>query len=185
MWKFAYLLTAAGLVLGGAILSEPARAVTVDYTLTFTGTSGTKGNGTGLLMINETSPLASFSENSYGDIVSLVATIGGLTFNFAPASVDVDLGTSQTFYSLTGSSSPGVLGPKGLVETLVLGGFGFNITNPGGPNLEDGRFGIGAGVVASTPLPPSWTMLLIGFAVLGFAVRQTRRSAHVALTAAA
>jgi hypothetical protein len=182
MLKLASLLS-AGMILGGMVLSEPAEAVTVDYALTFTGTDGTKGNGTGLLVINETSPLASFSENSYGDLVSLVATIGGLTFNFVPASVDVDLGTSQTFYSLTGSSSPGVLGPKGLVETLVLGGFGFNMTNPGGPNLEDGKFSIGTGVVSATPLPPAWTMMLIGLAVLGFAAYQTRKSARFALAA--
>ena len=175
MFKFAYLLI-AGFVLGGTFLPEPANAVTVDYTLTFTGTDGTKGNGTGLLVVDEPTPLASFSENFYGDLVSLTATIGGLTFNFNPASVAVNLGTGQTFYSLTGSSSPGVLGPKGLVETLVLGGFGFNITNPGGPNLEDGRFSIGPGAVAATPLPPTWTLMLIGLAGFGFVSAYRRKS---------
>ncbi len=172
MLKSACLLS-AGLIIGGLVFSEPAKAVTVDYTLTFTGTDGTKGNGTGVLVVNETSPMASFSANSYGDIVSLTATIGGLTFTFAPTSVDANIGTGQTFYSLTGSSSPGVVGPKGLMETLVLGGFGFNITNPGGPNLEDGKFSIGPGVSA-TPLPPAWTMMLIGFAVLCFAAARRR-----------
>jgi hypothetical protein len=132
-------------------------------------------------VINETSPLASFSENSHGDLVSLQATIGGLTFNFVPTSVEVDLGTGQTFYSLSGSSSPGVTGPKGLVETLVLGGFGFNITNPGGPNLEDGKFSIGPGV-AATPLPATWTMMLIGLAGFGFVAY--RRKPKPALMAA-
>jgi hypothetical protein len=69
-----------------------------------------QGNGTGELVINETLPLASFSENSNGDLVSIVATIGGLTFNFVPSSVDVDLGAKQTFYSLvTGSARAGGL----------------------------------------------------------------------------
>jgi hypothetical protein len=167
MLKFVYLLI-AGFALGGALLPNPAKAVTVDYVLIFTGTDGTKGNGTGLLQIDEPKASASFSENFYGDLASLTVTIGGLTFNFNPASVSVDLGTGQTFYSLTGSSSPGVLGPKGLTETLVLGGFGFNITNPGGPNLEDGKFSIGPGSVATTPLPPTWTMMLIGLAGFGF-----------------
>jgi hypothetical protein len=175
MLKFACTLS-AGLALGGMIFSVPAKAVTVDYTLTFTGTDGTKGNGTGTLLINETSPLASFKENSFGDIVSLQATIGGLTFNFAPSAVDANVGTGQTFFSLTGLSSPGVTGPKGLTETLVLGGFGFNITNPGGPNLEDGRFTIGPGVTV-TPLPPTWTLMLIGLAGFGVvAFRRQRKS---------
>ena len=95
----------AGLLVG-ASLSVPAKAVMVteDYTLTFTGSNG---SGTGLLVINETSPIASFSENSAGDLVSLQATIGGLTYNFVPASVVVDLGTNQIFYSISGSSSSG------------------------------------------------------------------------------
>jgi hypothetical protein len=166
MLKYAYLLS-AGLVLGGMFFSEPAKAITVDYALTFTGTDGTKGNGTGILEINETTPLPSFTENFYGDLVSLQATFGTLTFNFVPSSVEVDLGTGQTFYSLTASSSPGVPGPGGLVETLVLGGFGFNITNPGGPNLEDGTFTIGTGVPA-VPEPSTWAMMILGFCGLGF-----------------
>jgi hypothetical protein len=165
MLKLVCVLS-AGLVLGGVIFSEPAKAVTVDYTLTFTGTDGTKADGTGSLVINETSPLDSFTENSLGDIVSLQVKIGGLTYNFSPGSFAADIGTNQTFYSLTGSSL-GVTGPTGLTETLVLGGFGFNITNPGGPNLDDGKFIIGPGVTV-TSLPPAWTLMLIGLAGLGF-----------------
>ncbi len=179
MNKFTFLL--AGLILGGTIFAAPAKAVTVDYTLTFTGTDGTKAGGTGLLVINETSPTTTFSEKYFGDIVSLQATIGGLQFDFVPASVEVDLGAGQKFYGITGSSSPGVLGPKGLIDTLVLGGFGFNITNPGGPNLDDGSFKIGPGV-AATPLPPAWTMMLIGLAGFGFVA--CRRSSKPLLMAA-
>jgi len=167
------------------VISEQAKAVTVDYTLTFTGTSGDKANGTGTLVVNETTPLSSFTENSYGDLVSLTATIGGLTYSFLPSSVAVDLGTNQTFYSLTGSSSPGVIGPNNLVGTLVLGGFGFNITNPGGPNLDNGSFTIGPGVVqapTATPLPPTWTIMALGLVGFGFLIvrGQKRRVANFA-----
>jgi hypothetical protein len=130
-----------------AAISEQANAVIVDYTLTFTGASGDRANGTGTLVVNEPTPLNSFSESSYGDLVSLTANIGGRTYNFAPSSVEVDLGTNQTFHGITGSSSPGVRGSNGLVGTLVLGGFGFWIINPGGPHLDVGRFTIGEGVV--------------------------------------
>jgi hypothetical protein len=75
--------------------------------------------------VNEPTPINSFSENSYGDLVSLTANIGGRAYIFAPSSVDVDLGTNQTFHGITGSSSPGVVGSNGLLGTLVLGGFGF------------------------------------------------------------
>jgi hypothetical protein len=130
-----------------AAMSEPANAVIVDYTLTFTGTGGDRANGTGTLVVNEPTPLNSFSENSYGDLVSLTVNIGGRTYNFAPSSVEVDLGTDQTFHGITGSSTPGVIGSNGLAGTLVLGGFGFWIINPGGPHLDVGRFTIGQGVV--------------------------------------
>ena len=96
---------------------------------------------------DEPTPLSSFSENYYGDLVSLTANIGGRTYNFSPSSVEVDLGTNQTFHGITGSSSPGVLGSNGLIGTLVLGGFGFWIINPGGPHLDVGRFTISQGVV--------------------------------------
>jgi hypothetical protein len=128
-------------------MSEPANAAIVEYTLTFTGTSGDRANGTGRLVVNETTPLASFSESSYGDLVSLTANIGGRTYNFAPSTVEVDLGTNQTFHGVTGSSSPTVLGSNGAVGTLVLGGFDFWIISPGGPHLAVGRFTIGQGVV--------------------------------------
>ena len=182
MLKLACVLS-AGLVLGGVIFSDPAKAITVDYTLTFTGTGGTKADGTGTLVINETSPLNSFTENSLGDIVSLQVKLGGLTYNFSPNSFAADIGTNQTFYSLTGSSL-GVTGPTGLTETLILGGSGFNITNPGGPNLDDGKFTIGPGV-AATPLPPAWTMMLIGLAGFGFvAFRRNNKISRLALNAA-
>jgi hypothetical protein len=179
------LTIAVAVVLLAGVLSRQANAVTVDYALTFTGTDGDRANGTGTLVVNEPTPLNSFVENSYGDLVSLTATIGGRTYDFVPSAVAVDLGTNQTFYSITGSSSPGVLGSNGLIGTLVLGGFGFNITNNGGPNLDDGTFTIGRGVVqapAATPLPPSWTMTLLGLLVGGFLVMRgtKKRSASLA-----
>lgn len=148
------LTSAVAVVLLAGVLSRQANAVTVDYALTFTGTVGDRANGTGTLVVNEPTPLNSFVENSYGDLVSLTANIGGRTYDFVPSAVAVDLGANQTFYSITGSSSPGVLGSNGLIGTLVLGGFGFNITNNGGPNLDDGTFTIGRGVV-QTPAASS------------------------------
>ena len=58
-WKAAGLLAIA-LILGG-IWSNSAKAVVVDYTVTFTGTDGTKENGSGVLAINERILLSSFS----------------------------------------------------------------------------------------------------------------------------
>lgn len=179
------LTSAVAVVLLAGFVSAPANAVTVDYTLTFMGTNGDRANGTGTLVVNEPTFLNSFTENTYGDLVSLTANIGGRTYDFVPSSVSVDLGTNQTFYSITGSSSPGVLGSNGLVGTLVLGEFGFNITNTNGPNLDDGTFTIGRGVVqapAATPLPPTWTIMLLGLLGVGFLVMPgtKKRSASLA-----
>ena len=53
-----------------AATSEPANAVDVEYTLSFAGTGGNRANGTGTLIVKEPTPINSFSENSYGDLVS-------------------------------------------------------------------------------------------------------------------
>jgi hypothetical protein len=178
----------AALITSAAIACcSPANAVTVNYTMTFTPTAGAPTGGTGLLVINETLPLNTFTENFAGDIVSFVATVDGLTFNFVPANFTADIGMNQQFFSLTGSSSPAVLGPGGLMETLVLGGgpgpfSTYNITNPGGPNLQDGHFFISAGVIA-TPLPAALPLFAGGLGVMGLLV--SRRKRKSAATAAA
>jgi hypothetical protein len=47
--------------------------------------------------------------------------------------------------------------------------------------LGDGNTGnIGGGVVAGVPEPATWGMMLLGFAGLGFAFRQTRRKVSFA-----
>ena len=65
-----------------AASSEPANAVDVEYTLTFAETGRDRANGTGTLIVNEPTPINSFSENSYGDLVSLTANIGGRALYF-------------------------------------------------------------------------------------------------------
>jgi hypothetical protein len=139
-----------------AATSEQTNAAVVEYALTFEGTGGNRANGTGILILDEPAALNSFSKSAYGNLVSLTATIGGRTYNFAPSSVEVDLATNQTFRGITGSSSPGVIGPNGLVGTLVLNGFGFWIVNPGGPHLDIGRFAVGPSVIRESqgPKPP-------------------------------
>lgn len=182
--QWVSLLIAGALV--GAGLSAPAKATIVQesYTLTFTGTSGNLAGGTGTLVINETTPINTFIENVAGDLVSLQATIGGVTYNFVPANVTVDLGTTgnpatQIFYGLSGASTGVVTLPSGPTETLDLGGFGFNIitTSPGGPNLDNGSFTIGPAFVASVPEPSTWAMMILGFAGIGAMTYRRRRAA--------
>jgi hypothetical protein len=140
------VFSAMAIALLAAATSEQTNAAVVEYTLTFEGIAGNRANGTGVLVIEEPAALSSLSKSAYGNLVSLTATIGGRTYNFAPSSVEVDLATNQTFRGITGSSSPGVIGPNGLVGTLVLNGFGFWVVNPGGPHLDIGRFTVGRGV---------------------------------------
>jgi hypothetical protein len=182
----AFLFT----VLAGSIFVSghaSAATVTEDYTLTFTGTDGTKAGGTGTLVINETTPINSFTENSAGDLVSLSATVSGYTFTFVPSAVTVDLGTNQTFYSLSGESTgdPGVGGLSGSTLNLNLGGFTFNILDTGHSNLDDGTFTIGPGVIASTPLPATLPLLAGGVALVFYlACRGKKSAAHRILAAA-
>jgi hypothetical protein len=156
------VLSALAIALLSAAISEQANAAVVEYPLTFKGSGGDRADGTGVLVLEEKIALNSFSESAYGNLVSLTASIGGRTYNFAPSSVEVDLAANQTFRGIMASSSPGVIGPNGLSGTLVLNGFGFWIINPGGPHLDVGRFTIGQGITRdlqgpkgrdSSPLP--------------------------------
>lgn len=181
MFRHLSLALVTGLMIAGTATS-PASAVIVDYTLTFTGNHG---NGTGTLVLDEPLPLATFQENFAGDLVSLQATIGGITYNFNPAAVDVNLGTGQMFYSISGASVPVVNpSPPGLTEILMIGGGAsngnFNIVNNGGPNLDDGTWTISAGVIASVPEPSTWALLLLGFAAIGAMTYRRSKSAMVA-----
>jgi hypothetical protein len=151
------VFSAMAIALLAAATAERTNAAVVEYALTFEGTGGNRANGTGVLVLDEPAALDSFKKSAYGNLVSLTATIGGRTYNFAPSSVEVDLAANQTFRGITGSSSPGVVGPNGLVGTLVLNGFGFWVVNPGGPHLDIGRFTVVRSVIQESlgkpPLP--------------------------------
>jgi hypothetical protein len=182
----AFLFTALA-VYGFASVHASAATVTEDYTLTFTGTDGTKAGGTGTLVINETTPINSFTEDTAGDLVSLSATVSGYTFTFVPSAVTVDLGANQTFYSLSGESpgDPGTGGQSGYTLNLNLGGTGFNILYSSHSNLDDGTFTIGPGVIASTPLPSTLPLFAGGVGLVGYLARRRKKStAHRVLAVA-
>ena len=174
------ILALVGAILGFAGAPAAASTVTVTYALTLTGTAGDDANGTGTLVMDETSPINSYSVNYYGDFVSLVINVDGKTFTYLPSSspttsAAIDLGTNQTFYSLTGNTTAT---SDSIVYTLNLGGFGFYETYNGGPNPDQGTITIGPAQIDPAPLPPPWLCMLGGLIGLGYFTRYRRRASQ-------
>jgi PEP-CTERM motif len=82
------------------------------------------------------------------------------------------------FYSLDSTGAPADVGPLTLGTTVntvtenANGTFSFVVPTPG-VNVYDG-------VSSSVPEPSTWVMMLMGFAGLGFAFRQSRRKVSFA-----
>ena len=196
--KMALLLLAGSLF--GALVSLPAKAETVTYTLTFlsgTAYSGgpTQSGGTGTLTLNIPAPPGLLSGSSSifpgsvagsgnyaaADFVSLTATIDGISFDFT------SIGNSNGQIANLGFNN-------GLLTDINTAGAGATSTSPntnellaigGGPNSNgdvnvsgvDGccvgfstSYTVGSPVVTGVPEPSTWAMLILGFAGVGFMV---------------
>jgi hypothetical protein len=95
-----------------------------------------------------------------------------------PSSGGVACANRMIFYSFDSTGAPADIGPvSGLGATLNSatenpdGTFSFPVPPPG-DNVYDGT--------SSVPEPSTWAMILIGFAGLGFAFRQSRRGVSFA-----
>ena len=77
---------------------------------------------------------------------------------------------SQTLGSLNGSNIFNIVAPPGTVYTSAT----FNSTNGGFADMKQLRVVLAAGAV---PEPATWTMMLLGFAGIGFALRRRKTAA--------
>jgi hypothetical protein len=181
-----------GAALAALIASAvPAKAMVYDFTYTGgvndstvsgsgTFTTNTANNlvisGSGVFSIDSVSgattlfPVTADTAGLSSDNVFPIDSTAGLLFQgtgnqnffaniFAPTGLTLGVGTSEAWFSATNGSG------------YLLGSLGFS---PVCSNcVADGTLSI-----AATPLPPSWTMMLIGLAGIGFmAYRQKSRSA--------
>jgi len=148
-------------VLAGLVATQfcaPARASTVDYTLTFTATSGTGGGGTFEL----NGPISTTGNHTYG-LTELSFSVDGLSFSLAQ-----DVNATASFHN-------GVFSGLSFDGTDVTGFFTFDTLTTSGTTysvVQDDQWTIGAGSISavdpppSTPLPP--TVVLFGAGLLAF-----------------
>jgi hypothetical protein len=161
------LMSAAAAAVLGAQMLGAAQASTVTYNLSLTSTKGPE-SGTGSFIVN--GPIASTGIQNFAagsGLVSMDFLIDGNDFKLSNAS-----GADVTFLNgnLINIAYAGALGGITFnldTLSLVYGYIDFN-------NL--GHDSVGTISAAATPLPPTWTMMLIGLA--GFGVMMYRRKAR-------
>ncbi len=161
------VLVAATVVLAAQVLGSSARAST--YSLTLADTLFGPESGTGTLTVN--GPIAGGLEtftSASGGLSSLSFLIDGSDFTLGNA-----LGTSSaTFFNgdLINLAYAGALG--GATLSLNTAGLFYSYMNLG----DMGSASAGTISSSATPLPATWTMMLIGLAGLGFFLHRRKGS---------
>ena len=153
------LISAAAAVFLGAYASAPAQASTITFNLALTSLLGPE-SGTGSLTVNGPVGNQTFTSSS-GGLESLNIFIDGQDFTLGNAQQGAVRAkfSNGNFESL---SYVGILGGDSL--TIGANGFVFIDTNP---FLSTTGSVSDPPPVSATPLPPTWTMLLIGLAAFG------------------
>jgi hypothetical protein len=145
-----------------------AQASTVTYNLFLKDTSGPEG-GSGILSVNGPIPgsgLDIFTPGG-GGLTSLSFTIDGSNFTLGSALP----GASATFLNgnLISLFYMGVLGGAKLtLDTVGLGYFYLDLN-------DLSHTSVGTISASATPLPSTWTMMLIGIAGFGFFIYRKKR----------
>ncbi len=144
-----------------------AQASTVTYDLTLSETFGLE-SGTGILTVN--GPIASGIQtftSASGGLSSLSFSIDGSNFSLANALVT----SSATFFNgnLTSLFYLGAL--DGFQLSLDTLGLVYSYTDL----LNIRHDTVGTISASATPLPPTWTMMLIGLAGFGFFLHRRKR----------
>jgi hypothetical protein len=125
--------------------------------------------GGGIFLID---PLSHFSLGSGFDSALFQVLLNGSVFE------------SQTFSNL--ASAEAFFSPSNLIDISLGAGLN-NIQLALNETMSSGQgfgFTYGAAGVSAAPLPPSWTMMLIGLAVIGFVAYRRQKKGAAAIAAA-
>jgi hypothetical protein len=163
-------LAAATAVFFAAQMLGPAQASTVTYNLALSAIIGGE-DGTGSLTVD--GPIASsgfetFTSASTGGLDSLSFLISGNSFTLGNAA-----GTSSATFlngSLISLAYAGALAGATLSLTLNSAGLVYSYLDLGDPTLTT----VGAISASATPLPATWTMMLIGLVGLGLVLSRRK-----------
>jgi hypothetical protein len=185
---------AIGLI-GAAVV--PAKAVIVDYNITFADPDGNGPltGGTGVLQLNLPGLLGSGFTQIYpgsgapnsgslpsSDFVSLSATIDGYSFLFSSIGNNAGQIASLQFNNglLTDieTAGAGAISSTNSNEHLQIHGSNFDQLQayPGSGANFTGTFTVATPVVAAVPEPSTWAMMILGFCGLGFMAYRRKQS---------
>ncbi len=139
--------------------SSKAKAVTLNFALTFTPSGGPASGGTGLLVLNLPAiPDSSTSINTNGfgaNFVSLAVTVNGISFSFPNASVYY-LGMSNGVWNnISANSSPTSVGANSF--SIGLGGLTYNLQQINVAQIGFGNFTIGQAAAGWRDSSPRYT----------------------------
>jgi PEP-CTERM motif len=182
------MAVAMGLFIAGASVA-PAKAVLVDYTVTFSGsTPAAFGSGT-LVLDLPTFPDPSIPYTNLPNSIfsSLSATIGSLVFNLTNS--NIAFGGVQGVNPFTPQSSHLSIAVTESTSGLANGTPYLALSNGGdnagtfmigrvnaGPLVSNGTYTLSGPFIASVPEPSTWAMMILGFAGVGFmAYRPSRK----------
>jgi hypothetical protein len=195
MDRFKFLMAAAlGFIVAGAS-AVPAKAVLVDYNITFSNWSGNT-TGTGILVLDLPSlPTVSIPTTSLpGPIFSsLSATFGALHFELTNSNITPDDGfvkgaawwnglPDSSHLTIAVTQSQTGLAPG--TNYLALYNWwdhegSFEIKTVAGSDIGSGHYALGAPslhAIAAVPEPSTWAMMILGFAGVGFMAYRRRNN---------
>jgi len=144
-----------------SLASPEASAMTYDLVL-----SSTTGQIDGTFTVNGSVPNSGPSGPL--KITSLSLSVGGNSYNFTS-----EFFTPIVTFNNGGLTSIEYAGAAGAFKLdLGTAGLGYVFTDALNPGLSS------VGTISTTPLPPSWTLMLLGLAALGFMAYRRRGQVH-------
>jgi PEP-CTERM motif len=169
----------AGVVLSGFLafgaVSEPAGAATVTFAWTLTGPAPGLGGvpfpGSGTITATVSAvggdPVTAITGTVNGSMITALNTFNGADNLLFP--------TGTTFLSTHGISFATAAGQDINIFSFFPQGTPPSGNAYGELSANPSAFGVGTFAISAVPEPSTWAMMLIGFAGLGFAFRQSRR----------
>ena len=178
--KFVLLMVIA---LAAPLFSGSATAAVYTYAITFDDPDGlgVLTGGTGLMTLDVANFPGPFVLNpGSSQFISLTATINGETYvaNASHIFNNIETGTEGQFYNLGVKTQAGLTPGTHYFEMFGAQSYaGYHVFTVAGPNLiNNASWSIGEGVlqVAAVPEPSTWLMMILGFAIVGFAAYRRR-----------
>jgi hypothetical protein len=193
MLRFKHqMVVALGLFIAGASVA-PAKAVLVDYTVTFSGsTPAASGSGT-LILDLPTFPDSSIPYTNLPNSIfsSLSATIGSLDFDLGNS--NIAFGGVQGVNPFTPQSSHLTIAVTESTSGLANGTPYLALYNGGNDAgtfrivrvnvdgvVSSGTYTLSGPFIAAVPEPSTWAMMILGFSGVGFMACRRRKTAALA-----